>query len=70
MEANGEAPGQTGTLDAAKMAQDAGVKRLILTHTGSRLAEPGSREKGIVDIAQIFQGEIIFGEELIKLSLW
>ena len=70
MEENGEAPGQTGTLDAAKMAQEAQAKRLILIHTGPRLAEPGSREKGIVDIARIFQGEIIFGEELMSLVLW
>lgn len=70
MEENGESPGQTGTLDAAKMARDARVKRLILTHTGPRLAEPGSREKGIVDIARIFEGEIIFGEELMSLVLW
>jgi len=67
MEANGEAPGQTGTLDAAKMARDASVKKLILTHTTPHLSEPGSREKGIRDIAHIYQGEIIFGEELMCL---
>lgn len=69
MDMNGEAPGQTGTLDAAKMAQEAGVKKLILTHTGPHLSEPSSREKGIRDIARIYQGEIIFGEELIRLVL-
>lgn len=69
MEMNGEAPGQTGTLDAAKMAQDAGVKKLILTHTGPHLSKPGSRERGIRDIAHIYQGEIIFGEELMCLVI-
>ncbi len=67
MEMNGEALGQTGTLDAANMARDAGVKKLILTHTGSRLSKPGSKEKGIRDIARIYQGEIVFGEELMHL---
>ena len=70
MDENGEAPGQTGTLDAARMAQEAGVKKLILTHTGPRLAEPGSRAKAVGDIAGIFHGEIIFGEELMRLALW
>jgi ribonuclease BN (tRNA processing enzyme) len=69
MEANGEVLGQTGTLDAARMAQEAGVKKLIITHTGPRLSAPGSREKGIQDMARIFKGEIIFGEELMHLTL-
>ncbi len=70
MEKNGEAPGQTGTLDAANMAQASGAGKLILTHTGPHLAKPGSREKGIGDIARIYQGEVIFGEELMSLVLW
>jgi len=70
MERNGEAPGQTGTLDAATMALESSVKKLILTHTGPQLSRPGSREKGIGDIARIYQGEIVFGEELMDLELW
>jgi len=70
MDENGEAPGQTGTLDAARMAQKAGVRKLILAHTGPHLAEPGSREKAIGDMAHIFHNEIIFGEELMRLALW
>ncbi len=69
MDMNGEAPGQTGTIDAANMAQDACVKKLILTHTTPYLSEPGSRERGIRDISRIYQGEIIFGEELMCLSV-
>ena len=70
MEKSGEAPGQTGTLDAAKMAQDTGVKKLVLIHTGPRLCEPDSKERAIADIARIYEGEIIFGEELMRLDLW
>ena len=70
MEQNGEAPGQTGTLDAARMALESGARKLILTHSGPHLTEPGSRERGIADIARIYQGEIIFGEELMRLTLW
>ncbi len=70
MDANGEAPGQTGTLDAARFAREAGVKTLVLTHTGPNICETGSREKAIHDIAAAYEGEIIFGEELMVLDLW
>jgi ribonuclease BN (tRNA processing enzyme) len=51
------------------MAQEAAVKRLVLTHTGAHLSQAGSREKGIRDIARIYSGEIVFGEELMSLDL-
>lgn len=70
MDANGEAPGQTGTLDAARFAREAGVKTLVLTHTGPRMCEADSREKAIRDIAAVYEGEIVFGEELMVLDLW
>jgi ribonuclease Z len=69
MEGNGEAPGQTGTLDAGRMASDAGAKKLILTHTGPRLAAPGGMERGIAQVASVYDGEIIFGQELMCLDL-
>jgi ribonuclease BN (tRNA processing enzyme) len=58
-----------GTLDAAQMAHDAGAERLVLSHSLARLTRPGSKEKGISDIARVFDGEIIFGEELMCLEL-
>lgn len=70
MDGDGEAPGQTGTMDAATFARDSGAKLLILTHTGPNLCKPGSREKAIRDIATLFDGDIVFGEEGMKLDLW
>ena len=70
MDKNGEAPGQTGTRDAARFAQEAGAKTLILTHTGRNISRPGSRERAIRKIAAAYDGEIIFGEELMVLDLW
>ena len=63
MDDNGEAAGQTGTLDAGRMAREAGVARLVLTHTGPALATRGSRERGIADMSAIYSGEVIFAEE-------
>ncbi|NIA10843.1 MAG: MBL fold metallo-hydrolase [Nitrospiraceae bacterium] len=70
MDRNGEAPGQTGTLNAARFAEDAGAKTLLLTHTSANICKPGSREKAIGDIAAVYKGEIIFGEEQMILDLW
>ncbi|MBI2441466.1 MAG: MBL fold metallo-hydrolase [Lentisphaerae bacterium] len=70
MDEDGEAPGQTGTLDAARFARDSGAGMLVLTHTGPSLCERRSREKAISDIASIYKGKIVFGEEGMVLNLW
>lgn len=70
MDGDGEAPGQTGTLDAARFARESGAATLILTHTGPNLCRPGSREKAIGDIRAIYEGETVFGEEGMLLELW
>jgi ribonuclease BN (tRNA processing enzyme) len=61
--------GFCGTLDAAQMAAAAGVSRLLITHQGPNLCRPGSREKAIADMAAVFRGEIVFGEEFMVLEL-
>jgi len=70
MDANGEAPGQTGTMDAAKAAADTGARRLVLTHTGPKLCRPKDRAKALDDIAKVFSGQTIFAKELMKIDLW
>ncbi|MFZ1060417.1 MAG: MBL fold metallo-hydrolase [Candidatus Rokuibacteriota bacterium] len=69
MQANGEAPGQCGTTGAAQMAQEAGVKRLVLVHIGPHLSTHGPMEKGIGDVRRLYSGEIIFADELMSLRL-
>ena len=69
MQANGEAPGQCGTTGAAQMAQEAGVKRLVLVHIGPHLSTHGPMEKGIGDVRRLYSGEIIFADELMALRV-
>jgi ribonuclease Z len=66
---SGENFGQCGTIGAAEMAREAGVKKLVLVHVGPHLASHGPMEKGIGDVGRIFDGEIIFAEELMSLRL-
>ena len=69
MAANGEVVGQCGTTGAAEMAREAGVRRLVLVHVGPHLAAHGPMEKGIGDVRRIYDGEIVFAEELMSLGL-
>ncbi len=67
MEQNGEFDGQCGTTGAARMAQEAEVKKLVLVHVGPHLSAHGPMEKGIGDIRRIYDGELIFSEELMRI---
>ncbi len=69
MQAMGEAGGQCGTTGAAQMAQEAGVKKLVLVHIGPHLATHGPMEKGIGDVRRLYSGEIIFADELMALKM-
>lgn len=69
MERVGEARGQCGTVGAAQMAKEAGVKRLVLVHMGPHVSSHGPLEKGLGDVAKIYDGEVVFAEELMKLEL-
>jgi ribonuclease Z len=69
MEASGESGGQCGTTGAARMAQEAGVKRLVLVHIGPHLASHGPMEKGIGDVRKLYDGEVIFADELMSVTL-
>ena len=69
MNANGEAPGQTGTRDAANMAREARARLLVLTHIGKRFASPAGRRKGLREIRGLYKGEIVFSEELMNIKL-
>ena len=69
MDENGEASRQCGTKDAARMAQQAGVKKLVLVHVGPNLSQQPVMEKGIDDVKAIYDGEVVFSEELMAVDV-
>ena len=69
MDQDGEAVGQCGTTGAAHMAQRANVKKLVLVHMGPNISQHGPLEKGIGDIREIYNGQVIYAEELMKLNI-
>ncbi len=69
MDAKGENVGQCGTTGAAQMAQEAGVKKLVLSTWGRTYRQHGPLEKGIGDVRRLYDGEVIFAEELLSIPV-
>jgi ribonuclease BN (tRNA processing enzyme) len=61
--------GQTGTLGAAEMAAEAGVKQLFLVHVGPDLSARENRERGLAEIASVFDGEVVLTDELTSYEI-
>ena len=55
--------------DNAAMAKKAGVKTLVLTHLLAQIDRPGVREQIVHEISQDFDGIVIWGEDLMTLTL-
>jgi len=58
MQQNGEFQGQCGTIGAGEMAQEAGVKKLVLVHVGPHLSGDEPMRKGLEDIRRVYDGEL------------
>jgi len=55
--------------DNAAIATRAGVKTLVLTHLLAQIDRPGVREQIVHEIQQEFGGQVIWGEDLMELTL-
>jgi ribonuclease BN (tRNA processing enzyme) len=53
----------------AVTAQRAGVKTLVLTHMLAQIDQPRVREQIVHEIQQAFDGKVIWGEDLMQLTL-
>ena len=69
VDVSGESSAVCGTLDAARMAQKAGVKKRVLVHVGQTLDENIARSKAIRDIQEIYDGEVVFSKELSSIDI-
>src|SRR5262245_16985209 len=55
--------------DNAVIARRAGVKTLVLTHVLAQIDRPAIREQIIREVKQEFAGQVIWGEDMIRLSI-
>ena len=58
-----------GHLDVAEVARRAEVGTLVITHVTPHIDMPGTRERLISEMAKIYGGPIIWGEDLMTLSV-
>jgi ribonuclease Z len=58
-----------GTVDAGRLAETAGARRLVLTHMGAELDIPEQRVKARQDISRVFAGDLVFAEEGMAMDL-
>lgn len=65
----GEMAGSCGVGGAARMAAEANVKKLVLVHVGPRVSRSPNREAAVLEAAAVFEGEIVFAEDLMTLDL-
>jgi ribonuclease Z len=60
--------GTSGHLEAARTAASAGARRLVASHIYNQFDRPGVREKVIADMAKVYDGIIVLGEDLMELT--
>jgi len=59
----------TGTPEVAAISQQAGVRRVVLTHMSPNFTRPGVKERAIADVACRYTGEILCPDELTTVDL-
>ena len=59
----------TGTTEVAAVAQEAGARRVILTHVSPNFSKPGVKEKAVAAVARAYRGDIVFPSELTTVAL-
>jgi ribonuclease Z len=55
--------------DNALVAKRAGVKVLVLTHLLAQIDQPTIREQIVHEIQEVFEGKVVWGEDLMRLGL-
>lgn len=61
--------GAAGHKEVAEIGRDAQVNNLVVSHIPSQMDVPGIREKLIVEMAAVYKGNIIWGEDLMEIPL-
>lgn len=58
-----------GHLELARLAQEAQVRNLVLSHVTEQFDRPGLREQVIREVSEIYKGHIFFGEDLMEIPV-
>lgn len=58
-----------GHLELARLAEQARVKTVVLTHVTEQIDQPGVRERVVAEMAAIYRGNIIFGADGMEVPV-
>jgi len=58
-----------GHLELARLAKTANVRTVVLSHVTEQIDQPGVRERVIREMAAIYPGNIVFGEDLMEVPV-
>ena len=58
-----------GHLELARLGETAKVRNLVVSHTLSRMEAPGVKEQVIREMAEIYGGNLFFGEDLMQIPV-
>jgi ribonuclease Z len=58
-----------GPVGAARMAAEAGARKLVLVHFTEAFNRPGALSQALAEASAVFPGEIVLGEDLQVISL-
>jgi len=56
-----------GHLELARMAQEAQVRNLVVTHVTEQFDHPGIRERVLLEMGEIYKGNLFFGEDCMPI---
>ena len=59
----------SGHMEIARLAAEQNVGTLVATHFSPQLEPPGVRERCIAEMASVYSGRIIWGEDLLEIGL-
>ena len=58
-----------GHKELAALGEKAGVKTIVLSHVTEQIDQPGVRERVLREMAEIYKGNLIFGEDRMEVPV-
>ena len=61
--------GSSGHMEIANLAAKANVRTLVVSHVTEQMDVPGIRERLLQEIGSVYSGNVIWGEDLMRIPL-
>ncbi len=58
-----------GHIELAHLGKEANVRNLVISHITEQMDVPGIRERLLIEMSEIYKGNLIWGEDLMEIPL-